>query len=133
MLRYFGTSTESKGHYFWVCEGEILVTDRVDWGEFEREFFWPETLVPPYTRKQNGDVFYFRINGCTICYIVGSCIDERLGCKSVFFTQEKVTYGELALMIVSNPAALRIIKKMPFEVQWKLTPEIMDQIKSKMT
>jgi hypothetical protein len=51
----------------------------------------------------------------------------------VFFTQEKATYGELALLIVSTPAARRIIKKMPFEVKWKFIPEIMDQIKSKMT
>jgi len=69
-----------------------------------------------------------------MCYfgtdIEGSCIDNRSGTKSVFFTDEKIIFGELVLKLISIPICKMIIKKMPFEIEWKLNKEYNEKLKS---
>jgi hypothetical protein len=56
--------------------------------------------------------------GYSICSIKGSPYDKRGGCKSLFFTDKKVSHTEWKDLIYSIPIAKRIIEQMPFEVKW---------------
>lgn len=113
VLDYFGTDLRSAGHYFWQLEGENFNKSKT-W--FKDIPFDPETLLPVHTEK--GTVRYFREGGYAICAIAGSPIDKRYGTKSVFWTKEFIKLGHMKAIILSIPAAKKIIDQMPFEVRW---------------
>lgn len=120
-MEYFGTNLDSAGHYFWNLEGDFMKRSE-RW--FDDLPFNPEEM-PHYAKveqQHKGDVKFYFSNGFSICAINGSCIDKRWGCKSVFFIEENLTNQQLVDLIMSIPAAKKIIDKMPFSVNWPLTP-----------
>ena len=128
MIHYFGTHLDSKGHGFSICENDYLGQSQIRYNDFANDFFCPESIADDKKGKKLGDVFYFRIKDYTIIYIEGSCSDTRGGSKSVFFTDEKILFGEFALKVTATPICRKIINQMPFEVNWKLIQEVIDQI-----
>lgn len=113
VLDYFGTDVDCAGHFFWRLEGNrIRKTDC--W--FNKIPFNPEELLPPLTPK--GTVKYFRVDKYAVIAIAGSCADNRNGTKSVFWTDKEVKLGDLKAIIHSIPIAKKIIKTMPFDVDW---------------
>jgi len=113
VLDYFGTDLRSAGHYFWQLKGDSFNRSGI-W--FKDIPFNPEELLPSNTQK--GTVKYFREGDYAICAIAGSCIDNRWGTKSVFWTREPVKLGDLKAIILFIPIAKKIIEQMPFEVGW---------------
>lgn len=134
MINYFGTNLDSAAHFFWKLNGEYMESFGLAFPKGEgriRQFSqWPFNPEDMPRREKGeggykGQVKYYRENGYTICAIEGSCKDNRWGTKSVFFTDEPLKFWELAVKIMSIPAAKRIIKQMPFDVQWGLDDEYM--------
>lgn len=80
--------------------------------------FNPEGLVREWQKK--GSVNRIEVNGIKIIAISGSPIDERGGCKSVFWADHstKCSFEELEQAIKTLPIAKKIIDQMPFEVKW---------------
>lgn len=112
-LSYFGTSIDVAGHYFWILSKNRMEKSNI-W--FKDIPFNPEDIIKPNTEK--GVVLYQEIDGYFICAISGSCYDKRFGTKSVFWTKEKISLEDFKQIIFSIPIAEKIIKQMPFEVNW---------------
>lgn len=127
-IYYFGTDVDVAGHYLWKPSVNGLKRPDFYFMDFIKTEFNPEDIAERINIKRKGDVFYTRIGKWTICYIEGSCSDDRGGCKSVFFTKKKLTFGELVLEIVKIPYYCRIINQMPFVVKWHLIPEILEKV-----
>ncbi len=109
---YFGTNLNTAGHYFFYLHDQQLKRTQLHFRDIP---FNPEDILQS---ARNGDVQYFHIADYSVCGIVGSCVDPRLGCKSVFFVKEKLTNEQLKERILSIPIAKRIIEQMPFKVRW---------------
>lgn len=135
-MNYFGTNLNSAGHYFWKLDGEYMTSLGLSFPKGENGIPLSLYLQWPFNpedmpRREKGEgvykgqVKYYRENGYTICAIEGSCKDDRPGTKSVFFTDEPLKFWELAVKIMSIPAAKRIIEQMPFKVKWGLDEEYM--------
>ncbi len=128
-IHYFGTSLDSAGHDFWKCIDNRLEKSGLSYSYFVADNFCPETIGYSKNKKNNlGEVFYFREKQWTICYIEGSCRDTRGGSKSVFFTDEKVYFGDFVLKLVSIQIINKMIKQMPFSINWKLNQEMLEKI-----
>lgn len=128
-IYYYGTSLESAGHDFWNCNVDFIGKEYgFRYSEFSKSFFCPETMADGKNLK-NGDVIYDRIGKYTIIYIEGSCSDTRGSSKSVFFTDEKIRFGDFAVKIMETPICNKIIKKCPFEINWKLRTDLIEKIK----
>lgn len=118
---YFGTTIKTAGHYFWILDGEYqLSVSKIEL--LNKLPFDPETMA--YTGEfekkypPKGWAKIYHIDGYSILYIEGSAIDPRDNSKSVFFFKEALTDVELIRKVLSIPAALKLIKAMPFEVKW---------------
>ena len=110
---YFGTELNYPGHYFWELGGNLMQKSKIGFDDIP---FDPESFM---NRKPFGEVEFFRFDNYAICAISGSCYDQRMGSKSVFWVDNNFTkLGELKDIILNIPAAKRIIDKMPFEVKW---------------
>ena len=124
-MNYFGTNLDECGHYYWIVEGNSIYKD---YGRHSDDYpFNPENM-PYYGEVKSrilGFVKFFRIDGYVICAIYGSCYDKRGGCKSVFFTKEKLTNEEMKNKILSIPIAVKMFDQMKtrmgFEVDWEGT------------
>ncbi len=121
MMYYFGTDLSQAGHYFWGLKDDRLVSKYADSSipQFKDIPFQPEELTNPENgyRLERGIIRWHRIGGYTICAIVGSCIDHRGGCKSVFFVKEELTNEEMIERMKSIPIVMKIINQMPFPVE----------------
>src|SRR5258708_35808522 len=118
-MRYFGTSLNSAGHYFWELDGDWMGSSSLD---FKSVPFNPEEM-PRKEKDQKyyyplGHVAFYNENGYSIIAIEGSCSDKRRASKSEFFVKEDLTQDEMKEKILSIPIAKKIIDKMPFEVKW---------------
>ena len=69
-------------------------------------------------QRHNGDFKTYYVNEYTILAIEGSCCDTRPDSKSVFFIKEKLTPVELIERINSIPIACKIIKAIPYKLNW---------------
>ncbi len=116
-LDYFGTALNVAGHYFWKLEGASMNKSNV---YFQDIPFNPEELV---NNCNKGTVKYFVFGEYKVCAISGSCIDNRLGTKSVFWTTEDIKLGDFKEIINSIPAAKVIIDKMQFDIEWNVQQE----------
>lgn len=117
MINYFGTNLDRAGHYFWELDFNKISRSKLWFNDLP---FNPEEM-PKYEKgeEQNkGDVKFYHSNGYNICAINGSCIDNRGGCKSVFFTTDELTNIELKDKLLSMPIVEKMIKQMPFEVKF---------------
>lgn len=112
-LGYYGTSLDMCGHYFWELKEDSMKETRDVW--FSNIPFDPEHLI---NYCENGTVKYSRSEDYAICAIQGSCYDRRGGSCSVFWTKESIKLREFKNIILSIPAAKKIIDQMPFEVKW---------------
>jgi hypothetical protein len=110
-LNYFGTDTKSPGHYFFRI-GNFQNPDRSIGNGLT---FNPEGLV---SGIKNGRMNIVTINGLNIIAIAGSPIDERGGCKSVFWAEKETSFKDLKEAILTLPASKKIIDMMPFEIHW---------------
>lgn len=110
-LEYFGTDLSSPGHFFWQLDEDRMSQNRSR--GFHNLPFNPENLT---SNMENGDVTYYNAFGFSICAIAGSCIDERRGCKSIFWTNDQVDNWKK--IIESIPIAKKVIDQMPFKVKW---------------
>ena len=111
-MNYFGTDLRSAGHYFWDLIGESMGKSKL---------YFKDIPFDPYVgqKLRKGEVHFSNCgNYWTYLVIGGSCIDERNGCVSTFFVNEKITYEEMKERILSIPIAKKIIEQMPFEVKW---------------
>lgn len=129
-MNYFGTDLREAGHFVWMISksGEGLGDRSLNFKDIP---FDPEELVNPengYYLKR-GAVRWYKFTGqnivsiygsCyTVCAICGSCSDDRIGSKSVFWVKEDITYEEMKERILSTKICKEIIEKMPFEVNWE--------------
>lgn len=119
-LDYFGTALDNAGHYFWLLDGERMSKSSVYFKDIP---FNPEELLNSHTPK--GTVKYFKFKNpddesieYKVCIISGSCHDQRVGTKSVFWTTENIKLGDFKEIILEIPIAKKIIEKMSFEVVW---------------
>lgn len=131
-LQYFGTRLNSGGHHLYELWDGGFSLSEFEYMPFHKEHFDPESIADKKQRRI-GDVFYFRRGKWTICYIEGSCYDDRPGSKSVFFTDEKITFDELVVKMVSMPIVRKIIKQMPFKVNFNLTEEFTTIVQQKLS
>jgi hypothetical protein len=131
-IYYYGTPLNHAGHGFHICEGNELNSYKVRYEDFFQEHFNAEEvpmLNPNVKRKlNNGDVVYASASKYKIVHIEGGCYDTRGGTKTVFFTDEKILFGDFVLKILSTPICLKIIKKCPFEINWGLNKEYTDKL-----
>jgi hypothetical protein len=132
MIGYFGTSLDEMGHYFFRVETDKIVPsylffpmpsghDILDANLFP---FHPDAL--PMNRGRItplGEVNYYKLFGFRVVVVSGSCLDERSGSKSIFFTEENMKFAEFVLKIMSTPICKKIISQMPFDVKWNLNEE----------
>lgn len=138
MIFYFGTSLDSKGHFFWQVEDDHIISKGLSFpkgsgislANMKHWPFNPEDMPKEVEGKgrTKGNASYYRENGYTICAIEGSCLDDRPGTKTVFFTDEKLRFGEFAVKLTTIPIIKKIIQKMPFKVQWNLNQEYTDKL-----
>lgn len=115
-MKYFGTSLNDYGHYFWTLSDNGIKRDDL-W--FRDIPFNPEELPRHengHIRKKGEFVFYCE-NGYSILAIEGSCKDHRQGARSVFFIKETLTKKELINQIKSIPIACNIIEAIPAEIE----------------
>ena len=112
-LEYFGTDLSQAGHYFFILSGNSFQYSEREFGSTP---FNPERINENYDPK--GSVIYLESGIYSVCAICGSPTDKRPGCKSVFFTDKKVSHTQWKDLIYSIPIAKRIIEQMPFEVKW---------------
>lgn len=116
-MKYFGTSLDQHGHYFWDVKGDHLSKSDISFRDIP---FNPEDL-PKYIKGEErsfGDMAFYFLNGFSICAIYGSCYDKRHGTRSVFWEAEVLTYVEMKERMLSIPVIKRIIEQMPFDVRW---------------
>lgn len=115
VIYYFGTNLTESGHGFYKLE-----RNKMEWLSstkmFEKLPFNPETLADEYNYR--GTIKYHGIENYAICDITGSCKDNRLGSKSVFWTDEPIKLGDLKPTILSIPIVKKIIDALPFSVKW---------------
>lgn len=119
-LHYFGTDTRQCGHYFWNFDstGQYMSSSDI---YFEDIPFNPEHYPPKidrYNSAPRGETKFDFVDGWTIFAISGSPIDGRGGCKSVFFINKELTEEQIIQKIKMTPAAMKIIKQMPFPVKY---------------
>ena len=115
-IEYYGTLLDQAGHGFYTLTNDF---DR-NRTRFENLPFNPEGL-PFHSREKDyidGIVRFYNVFGFTICAIAGSPYDKRGGSKSIFFVQEDLTREVFEEKLKANPVVQKIIKQMPFEVQW---------------
>ena len=122
-MNYFGTTLDEAGHYFFELKDESLIGRNLSFPKGEgisitKYLEWPFNPEDFPKSRRNGDVEFHSINGYSILAICGSCKDTRPGCKSVFFTTEKLSKDELKDKILSIPIVKKMIEQMPFEVRW---------------
>lgn len=113
---YFGTDTTRAGHYFWIL-GEGQHSSSLS--PFKLLPFNPEefTKQGKWDFKKKGSVEIHKNGDYSILAISGSAIDQRSGCKSVFFFKQDLDKNELVAKIKSIPSAMKIIKTMPFPIE----------------
>lgn len=122
-LFYFGTDTENHGHYFWRIDKDRMscktlsfpLGEGIDYSMSDKWPFHPERVLKS---EKKGDVEFYNINGYSVLAIVGSCIDERGGTKSIFFACHDFNYEQMIKFVLRNETARKIIDKMPFIVNW---------------
>ncbi len=121
ILEYFGTQLDCAGHYFFTLTDNGFMRSELSKLGWDKLPFNPETIFDNLNdiKYITGKVVYDRINGYTICAIVGSCFDKRHGCKSVFFTNEKdVKFGDMKYIILANNTGKKIVDQMTFTIDW---------------
>lgn len=112
MLEYFGTNLTEAGHYRWELNGDRMAGSNLRLRDLP---FNPEELT---NNLQFGEVIFYQGGGFTVLGISGSCRDKRGGTKSIFFTKEILTRGEMIDKILNVPIAKNIIEAMPFKINW---------------
>lgn len=119
MINYFGTDTREKGHYFReITEWGIDYKKSIDMKQIPfYPYDYPKKEIGDKYAQRNGTIGFYYEHEYSICAIIGSAIDTRPGCHSVFFFKEKLTQDQLIEKIKSLPAAIDIINKMPFHVE----------------
>ncbi len=131
-IYYYGTGLNYAGHGFYRCNGDKLSSYPVRYDEFFKEHFNTEEvpkLNPNIKRKlHNGDVVYASASKYRIVHIEGGCYDTRGGTKTVFFTDEKILFGNFVLHIMQTPICKKIIDKCPFKINWGLNQEYMKKL-----
>lgn len=128
-IQYFGTRLDEGGHHLHELMGDSFGLSEFNYFSFCKEHFDPERIADGKQRR-NGSVFYFRRGKWTICYIEGSCCDTRPGSKSVFFTKGQIPFGEFVVKMVSMPIVRKMIKQMPFKVEFGLNEELTEKVKN---
>lgn len=116
-IYYFGTDTRSAGHYFWEITEKGVTCKYLTFPEYEGEKwecypFDPENLFNKDEKYQKGYVKFIRIKEYSVCAMVGSPIDSRQGCKSVFFIKEHISNEALKNCILSLLFAKAITDKL---------------------
>lgn len=112
-MKYFGTNLNDYGHFTWDLTGPFM--QKVGLLPNETPFN-PEGLLVNLIR---GETVYYQGGGFTAIAIAGSCKDERLGSKSVFWVRELISKEQMFSQIKQNEHARKIIDAMPFNVKWK--------------
>lgn len=114
-IEYYGTRLDQAGHYLYILEGNQMNTNRRSFGNMP---FNAEGL--PYAGDKlaykNGTVKWYNCFGFTICAIAGSCYDDRLGSKTIFFIEEDLTIAVFSKMLREIPIVQKIISQMKFPV-----------------
>lgn len=110
-MYYFGTNTETSGHYTWDLSDNRM--QRI--GLLPATPFDPERLT---MGLPNGEVVFYQGGGYTVLAISGSPVDKRQGCKSVFWIKGDTTRSGIEIMIMQNKFAKQIIEMMPFKVKF---------------
>jgi len=116
-LHYFGTSTSEAGHYFWILKDNLTRSSPRTY--FKDLPFNPEGI--PLSKVKGSAEAYIMVDikrNKTYCImaICGSPVDNREGCKSVFW----IDGGDMQILndlIRQTPAAMAIINKMPFKIE----------------
>lgn len=90
-LHYFGTDLTSAGHFFFDIYTESFGRSRI---RFEKLPFNPEAL-PYRITHEKGERKDYHAFGFTILAISGSIIDNRPGCKSIFFVEQEISFEQL--------------------------------------
>lgn len=114
-MEYFGTNTTEHGHYRWTLTENGM---EKNWKNFEDLPFSPEYLTNKLPKGENA---FYQGGGFTVIAIAGSCKDERPGTKSVFWVKENLHKAVLIQRIMQSEPAMKIIRAMPFEVNWGLS------------
>ena len=117
-MEYFGTSLTEAGHYRWDLSGGHM---RCVWLRFEDLPFNPEALIKDLPK---GETVFYQGGGFTVIAIAGSCKDGRPGSKSIFWVKENIYKAVLIQRIMENETAMKIIKAMPFEVNWGVSEKV---------
>ncbi len=112
-MYYFGTSLKNYGHFLWDLKEGIMRNQGI---RFDHLPFHPEQLTNNFLK---GEVMFYQCTGHTVIGISGSCKDERLGTKSIFWVLEKISFNEMKERMLNDPVAKNIINKMPFEILWE--------------
>lgn len=113
-MKYFGTNLTEAGHYTWDLDGDYM--SKI--GLLPKNTpFNPEELTNGLSKCET---IYYQGGGYTVLGISGSCIDSRLGTKSIFWVYDNLSKEEMVQRIKANKLAVEIIKKMPFQLQDKL-------------
>lgn len=111
-IEYFGTSLSENGHYRWILEEDRSVYKGL---RFEDLPFDPEGLTNNLIK---GSIVYYQGGGYTVLGISGSCKDNRLGAKSIFWVKKILSKEKLIEVIKNNPMAAKIIDAMSFKVNF---------------
>lgn len=101
------------GHYFWDLSNNTFKRSDISYGSLP---FDPNGISKD--RRTKGDVDFHKIDGYSILRICGSCIDERLGTKSIFFVKEDILFVEMCERMLNIQLIEQMLKKMPFHVLW---------------
>lgn len=109
-MEYFGTDLKECGHYRWLLSDNQM--KRIGLKFYDLSFN-PETLTE---NLPNGHNAFYQTEKVSVLAISGSCIDNRQGCKSVFWVNESLSKQKLISRIKENKMAIKIISAMRFNV-----------------
>jgi hypothetical protein len=113
---YFGTDIMRAGHFMWTIHKDGKGMEYNGLKGLDKLPFNPEDLVDSSQRK--GTVVWHRVDDYTICAIVGSPGDKRLGSKCVFWVKENISFIELEEKLCRLDIVKRMFSHMPFQINW---------------
>lgn len=111
-MEYFGTNLNDAGHYRWNIDNDFFQGGSINFNGLP---FNPEELT---NHLPKGETIFYQGGGFTVLGISGSCSDDRNGTKSIFWINWIVSKAELIKKIKKNKLAIKIICKIPFEIEW---------------
>ena len=113
-LFYFGTDLINHGHYFFEITKDGIYKSKIYFKDIP---FNPEDFFS--TNSIKGIVQFHRCEIYNICAINGSCVDNRPGTKSVFWTSnENIDINNFKEEILSFDVCKKMIEQMPFDILW---------------